>query len=337
MNKVCLFLFICLFFGACETSTTSNNQVTSPPTTNQPEPTKKTIAPITPATGSADTTQPTKSSVAANLPTTHDCKVKSGTAMEDNELFVPAQQVWMTIVADSITKDMDFGDSYRIFDVYNTANCEQIGREILPVNNSPDFPWYIMPETYDAKNQVVCMPGFEFTYCYDVVDKKMIPRAKPAYLLKRQSLDAQSGMPLGMAVYGNYLFGYAQDMGAFCFDLKDKSKLRPLLPAAEYKNKAKNQYAGLFLLPEGNGKFQAVIPVMDIDNAKLEVKPLLKNSVSLNPVIAKNVQDNRFQVLKNLDNQKGIAFDLEKQERIEIPDAIASTGIGKILEYIKKR
>lgn len=340
MNKLLLSLCLCLLLAACETAPTDNGTPTTPPpTASQPSATQRASLPAdttsVKTTDKTGTPQSTANDAPINYPTTHDCQVTSGTAMEDNELFIPSERLWVTIVADKTSKDMDFGDSYRIFDVYNTVDCKRADRIVLPVNNSPDFPWYIMPATYENNNQVICTQGFEFTYCYDVKARKMLPQMAPQYLRKRESVDAQSGMPLGLAVHDHYLFGYAQDMGTFAYDLKNKADLQPILAAAEYRDHSRNQYHSLFLLPQGKGTYQIVIPIMDMDNGILNVQPLLENPVKLNPKIAKNVQDNRYQVLKNMDTEERLAFDLKQDKMVALPSEVAKAATGKVLEYLK--
>jgi len=272
------------------------------------------------------------------LPTSHDCKVR-GKMMEDNDFWIPEEQLWVCIIADDITRDQDFGDSYRVFDIYDTENCRQIKRKILPVNNSPDFPWYIFPNTYEEKNQVVCTSGFEFTFCYDVENREMLPRMKPSFLLSRNAIDAQSGMTQSMAIYDQYLFGCAQDLGIFAYDLRDKKNVKPLLPAAEYHFKKINQYHPLFLIPSKGKTHQAIIPKFDVNEGKFSFSPLWKKSLAVDPIVARNVRNNRFQIFTDLSssNKTKVAFDLEKQTSIHLPEEIATLPVGKILEYLKKK
>jgi len=271
------------------------------------------------------------------LPTSHDCKVR-GKMMEDNDFWIPKEQLWICVVADDITRDQNFGDSYRIFDVYDTENCRQINRKVLPVNNSPDFPWYIFPNTYEEKNQVVCTFGYEFTFCYDVENREMLPHMKPNFLLSRNAVDAQSGMPLSMAIYDQYLFGYAQDLGLFAYDLRDKKNVKTFLPVAEYHFKKINQYHPLFLIPNKEKTYQAIIPKFDLDEGKISFLPLLEKPLMVDPLVAKNVRNNRYQIFTDLSspNNAKVAFDLEKQIAFDLPKEIASLPVGKVLEHLKK-
>ncbi len=286
----------------------------------------------------ADTVPVRKPQKSPVVPTSHNCTVK-GKLMEDNELWIPKEQLWACIVADKITHDQDFGDSYRIFDIYDTQNCRQISRKVLPVNNSPDFPWYIFQNTYEEKNQVICTSGFEFTFCYDVENRVLLPRMKPGFLLPRTALDAQSGMTQSMSVYERYLFGYAQDLGFFAYDLTNKEKIEKFLPIAEYHLKKDNQFYGLFLIPADNQKYQAVIPSINMNDGAITISPLLASPRTIDPVVAKNVRNNRFQIFTDLaspDKMK-IAFDLQKGKLVKLPADIARLPVGKILDYLKKQ
>jgi len=207
--------------------------------------------------------------------------------MDDNDFWLPKEQLWLCIVADTMTHDQDFGDSYRIFDIYNTETCQQMERHILPVNNSPDFPWYIFQNTYEEKNQVVCTSGFEFTFCYDVENRELLSRMKPTFLLSRTSLDAQSGMTLNMAIYDH----------------------------------------------------QAIIPTINMGDGNITITPLLPAPLAINPVIAKRVQNNRFQILTDLasKDKTKIAFDLQKKIRIDLPANMATQPVGKVLDYLKEQ
>jgi len=272
----------------------------------------------------------------ASIPASHDCAVR-GKLMEDNNFWIPKEQLWICVVADDITRDSDFGDSYRIFDIYDTKNCSPVKRKVLPVNNSPDFPWYIFQNTYEEKNQVVCTSGFEFTFCYDVKNREFLPRMKPAYLLSRTALDAQSGMTQSMAVYDQYLFGHAQDLGFFAYDLKNKNQVQNFLPVAEYHLKKENQFQALFLIPAGDKKYQAIIPYFDINNGEIMFSPLLKNPISIDPAVAKNVRNNRFQIFTDLASSREgkIAFDLQQQTAVDLPADISTAPVGKVLSYLR--
>lgn len=282
-----------------------------------------------------DTTSRKDSQPTVAIPTSHDCVVR-GKMMEDNDFWIPKEELWICVVADDITRDQDFGDSYRIFDVYDTKSCRQIKRKVLPVNNSPDFPWYIFQNTYEETNQVVCTSGFEFTFCFDVENRELLPRMKPTFLLPRNALDAQSGMTQSMAIYERYLLGYAQDLGFFAYDLNDKKEVKDFLPVAEYHFKAINQFHSLFLIPMGD-KYQAIIPDFDVNSGEISFLPLLEKPLTVDPTVAKNVRNNRFQIFKDLELPNGskIAFDLQQKIVVNLPSKIATLPVGKVLAYLK--
>ncbi len=300
------------------------------------EPTTDTATVSSPTSKVVDTISNKTNKPAAVIPTSHDCVVR-GKLMEDNNLWIAKEQLWICIVADNITRDQDFGDSYRIFDIYDTEKCSPIKRKVLPVNNSPDFPWYIFQNTYEEKNQVVCTSGFEFTFCYDVENRELLPRMKPSFLLPRTALDAQSGMTQSMAIYERYLLGHAQDLGFFAYDLTNKKEVKNFLPVAEYHFKKINKYNPLYLIPVGDKKYQAIIPKMNLDNGEIIITPLWKKPLAVNPVVAKNVRNNRFQIFTNLEssNKSKVAFDLQKQILIELPNEISIQPVGKILQHLK--
>lgn len=322
---VILLFFSLLTFLACESKPNGISQATAD--TSQPSEAGSTTV----DKKTSDTTK------VMPLPTEHDCTA-AGKPMEGNELFLPQEQLWVCIVADDISRDPDFGDSYRILDIYDTKDCKRITRKVLPVNNSPDFPWYIFEHSYNEKHRVVCTAGFEFTYCFDAENRMLLDQMKPEFLLSRRATDAQSGMPLGMGMHKNYLFGCTQDNGFYAFNLSDKKAVKPFLPVAEYHLKSKNLYHSLFLVPATDNTYQAIIPAIEPNTGVLFYNALFKNPIQINPFVAKNVQNNRFQIFRDESSKENlrIAIDLLNKKQVNLPATIASQPVGAILDYLKR-
>jgi len=150
-----LFAFL-LTTIACEDSGTSSQQA--------PDPTKEA-----------------SNTIAQEIPEKHPCTL-NGILLDGNECYLKKEQQLVCILADSTTVDMDFGESHRILEVYDTKDCSLVSRETLPVNYSPDFPYYINLESFEAQNKVICTQGYEYTFCYDVVNRKMLPRLEAQFL-----------------------------------------------------------------------------------------------------------------------------------------------------------
>lgn len=210
----------------------------------------------------------------------HECSI-AGSVLEDNSFLIKPELTLVGISADSTTEDIDFGESHRIFTAMNTADCKVILKETLPINRSPDFPWYINVNTYDSVNQVMCMQGIEFVYCYNALNKKLLPQMKPKFRTKRVALDAQSGTPAGLEIWDRYLVGYALDMGAYVFDLSNKGKPKAILPTAEFYSENDESYHSLFLLVDRKGGVQALMPTLNEDHDGMIVNPLFEKLVRL--------------------------------------------------------
>ena len=264
----------------------------------------------------------------------NNCK-SSAKTIEDNELFLPKEGIWLTIAADSTTTDVDFGDSYRILEVYNTANCERIFRQTLPINNSPDFPYYIFAESYNTASRVICMPAFGWVYCYDVAAKKLLPELVPKYLSPREGVDAQSGMPLGLASEGMHLFGYARDLGAYAFDLSKKEGPKALLPLAETSQGG----TSLFAIGDGKGNFQLLLAYFDQNQQQLELQKLFDTPRPVIPTVSKRAANNRYVVLKEKQangRQLHVAIDMEDKRMLVLPEDIAQQSVQQILKWIRQ-
>jgi len=324
--KCFLFLFIIIGISSCGDETkTPETPIKSGATTDTVKAPEENNKPTAVA--------PAQSRQA--LPNSHQC-ILAGTVLEDNSYWIKTAQTLVGISADSTTKDMDFGDSHRIFTALNTADCSILFKETLPINRSPDFPWYLNTNTYESVNQVLCMQGISFIYCYDVSSKKMLPQMKPEFYKKRVALDAQSGTPAGLAIWEQYLIGYSLDLGGSVFDLGNKTAPKAILPSAEFYSENDESYHSLFLLANKDGKYQAVMPTLNEDQDGMIANPLFKKVQALNPTINKSVKDNRFIILNSSDGKSKTAIDMEKMSTIEVPTEVLNKNVSVILEWLKK-
>ena len=78
---------------------------------------------------------------------------------------------------------------------------------------------------------------------------------------------------------------------------------------------------------------------MDINNGEITIVPLWKEPLTIDPLVAKNVRNNRFQIFTDLgsSSKSKVAFDLQKQISINLPPEIANQPVGKVLNYLKKK
>ncbi|MFT5763717.1 MAG: hypothetical protein ACI8X3_001143 [Saprospiraceae bacterium] len=261
----------------------------------------------------------------------------------DKNVFVAkdvAQQ--MSIIATAATKDEDLGDSHRILRVVNTTDCSTILEKTLPINRSADFPYYLVPQTYESANQIVAIQGFSSTYYFDVKNKQLIGPVEPQFLTNKAAADAQSGMVKGLTIWGHYLLGRSVDYGNFAFDITDPSKPKPILPVAEYLIPKTEEYNNLFILDTGNGFSQAILPITDIDAGGnfFKLERMFPQPLKVNTTIAKNVQNNRFIIFNDSTDpgkQKKVVIDMFGKKRIDLPESMATKKTGEILEWLKNQ
>ena len=317
------FFVVLLLFVACE-ETPGASQQGNPGSLSDSNPAGLGGEQEKPQSLSPSTQRGTKSSM--------DCVIE-GQRIEDNELWIKDQGLYIGILADSTTFEPDFGHSHRILSVYDTDSCTQIYRKTLPVNFSPDFPYYLNIKMYEAKNGLICAQGFEDTYCFDIKNRKALPALKPKYLSERIGVDAQSGMPQGLELNGNYLFGLAQDYGVFAYDLSDPENPVALLPAAEYTSPDENVYP-LFFVPDGQDTYQAMTMKMNEEETATELVKIFEKPMPINPVLPKQIQNNRFIVL-NAGEQR-LAIDMKEQKALPLPEDIASKPVQDILKWLRK-
>lgn len=326
-----LMFFSCIVMSSGCTEEPKTHSISDSKAENAPV---KTPDKITPEESENQSTDPVIQGRRA-MPEKHECNI-AGTILEDNSFWIKSEQTLVGISADSTTKDIDFGESHRVFTVMNSADCKVILKETLPINRSPDFPWYLNTNTYESINQVMCMQGIEFVYCYDAIQKKMLPQMKPKFLNKRVALDAQSGTPAGLEIWDRYLVGYALDLGASVFDLSNKDKPKVILPVAEVYSENDESYHSLFLLVDRKGEVQALMPTLNEDQDGMIANLLFKETRMLNTVIKDSEKNNRFVILTSKDAKRKTAIDLEKMTSVDLPAELLTKNAKAIMTWLKK-
>jgi len=329
------FLLIIALMTACEEPTTTDKVTKPSPEDYKPntETSAETTTETT-ATGNAATDNTTTS----NIPEQKDCEV-TDVHYDKNVVLIKELAQQICIVSNASTKDKDLGDSHRILKVVNTVDCSTILEKTLPINRSADFPYYLIPDTYEAQNQILAIQGFSSTYYCDIKNQKLIGPIVPQFLQDREAVDAQSGMVKGLTVWGHYLLGRSVDFGNFAFDITDVNNPKPVLPVAEYKIPKTEEYNNLFLLDAGNGRYQALIPTTDIDAGGnlFDLDKMFLQPRKVNSTVAKNVRNNRFIILNDStdpNQSKKVALDMFSKKRVDLPATIASQKTGEILQWL---
>ena len=288
-------------------------------------------------TNTPTVTQPSTPKVVRSLATKKkgltkkpNCLIK-GKVLQDNSLWLSTQSVLVNIKADSSTFDKKFGESHRILSIYDANNCQPTLQLTLPINKSPDFPYYLADINYNHSSDLVAIKGVNTIYCLDVVTKKILPPLVPQFKTSRTAVDAQSGYILRLEHWEHFLIGYAQDQGAFVFDIKDGIAPVPVLPYAEFKN-GETQYNSLFLLPSSDNSMQAIIPYYDWEEERFLINPLFKTPTQIQKNVIKSALNNRYLVLKGV--EKTIGVDLKKRIKVALPSSIQTQEMKKIVEWM---
>lgn len=300
------FLFFCI--SSCEESS-NNNTSTNPP----------------------EVIIPPSSQPIPNVAEKKDCEIE-GEILDGNRKLVDEKNTLVCIVADE-------KGSHRKLEVYSTSTCELIKSEILPINISPDFPYLIADIIYNKNSHLVAIKGYGAVYCYDVENQKLMDPLIPDFLNERIAVDASSGSIKHLEVWENYLIGYAEDLGAFVFDLSNTENPKNLLPAAEYdlSEGEGEDFASLFFLKSQNGNtYQTISPSYDYDNFTLQINPLFKTPKEVNTFIPKKDRDNRFIIL-SLKDESVFVVDMETQKNVDLPDQVKNKTTKEILNWLKTK
>lgn len=272
----------------------------------------------------------TPSSFDRAMPT---CDIQ-GSVLEGNKFWARDAQVLVVIKADSSTYSEDLqAEGHRILEVYNTENCQRIDRHVLPVDQSPDFAYFIAEITYNTVTKIVAIRGATTIYCYDVANKKLLPKLTPKFRSERYAVDAQSGHIQRLEVWEDYLLGYAQDYGTFAFSLKNRQNPEAILPFAEYAM-SEVEFAPLFMLSVQGGE-QVIMPEYSRETGEFAINPAFDQPVDLNTNIQKSATNNRYLVLRQQNNNQAVAFDLQQHQRVDLPADVATKGTQDVLSWMR--
>lgn len=288
-----------------------------------------------------DTTGMTEGPNAANersmdLPIDHNCTI-STEVMDGNQVWVREANTLVVITADSTTLSEEFGPSHRVLEIYDTETCDRIKREVLPVNVSPDFPYFLAEINYNNESDLVGIRGARSIYIYDVGTQQLLPPLEPQFLTKRLSEDAQSGNILRLEVWENYLIGFAEDEGTFAFDLDNASAPKAVLPIAEFKT-SETEFVPLFAFPSDDGKTQLALPDYNRENDQFSINALYPTPQAINTTVASNVRNNRFIVLRTNDGSRSaLAIDMQDRELLDLPTDIAGQSTQAVLQWARQQ
>lgn len=261
------------------------------------------------------------------------CEIK-GEVLEKNQLWLKDQGKLICITADSSTYDKTLGMSHRTLKLYNTKTCELELKLTLPVNISPDFPYFLADINYNNTSKIVAIKAAKTVYCFDLMTKKMLPLLTPAFKVERADVDASSGTIIRLELWENFLVGFAQDKGTFVFDLGYSNIAKPILPFAEFPLGA-NNFNSLFLLPTDSNKYQAILPSFDWEEEIFSINPLFNSPIALNKDIQKSALDNPFIVLREKLTNHAVLINMKKLKRSSLPEPLVNKSTKEILEWAK--
>ncbi len=262
------------------------------------------------------------------------CSLK-GKILDHNTVWLSQQERLVCISADSSTYDPKVGDSHRKLTIYNSTNCKQIFDWTLPINTSPDFPYYLADLTYNKNSHLVAIKGHQSIHCLDIETNKILPPVRPSFKTKRVAQDAQSGALIRLELWEDYLVGYAQDMGSFVFKINKDSSLKPVLPYAEFQV-FETYFNSLFLIHSKGNKTQVILPQYDWDTEQFSIRPIFPEPVELEQNLVKSALNNRFIVLRTKQKDQVVAIDLKTAKEVALSKELQQKKTQEIVAWMKK-
>ncbi|NJK82740.1 MAG: hypothetical protein HC912_01935 [Saprospiraceae bacterium] len=275
---------------------------------------------------------------AEDMPTNsiqHNC-ILEGTVLEGNQKFFATKNRLVAVIANQSTFDESLGESHRLLVVQNTENCESILEQTLPVNFSPDYPYYLT-KIDSVKGELVGIIGVDKFYVYDIANNVLSAPLKPTFKGERYMEDAQSGAIVSLEPWGRYVIGYAQDQGMFAYNMTIARSPKQINPVAEFEQ-PNESYSTLFLLSMEAQNDQALVPQYDANNKKMELNPLIETAQGITQQTTKRAGNRRYVILRLNDKTKTpVAVDMQTGKRIELPEDLTNSNDTAIEAWLAKR
>ncbi|NBC08188.1 MAG: hypothetical protein GVY26_13425 [Bacteroidetes bacterium] len=288
-------------------------------------------------TAAADTLSPTTDSNALQAqmpPPQQTCSVK-GEVLDRNRYFSAGKKRYVVIKSDSSTRHPELGHSHRILEVYAMPSCSLVQRQTLPVNISPDFPYYIAAINYNSVSRLLAVHGAERIYLYDMKTDALRGPFEPQFASERYGVDAQSGHIKQLEVWEDYLIGYAQDYGAFAFKLKDDGEATPVMPLAEHESETQ-VFHQVFALSSAGGGQQLILPSYERRSNTFKINPVFEAPAPLNAEDMRTAQDQRFVLLQDeRPRRDAIVLDLLEHKRRTLPADISRADNDDIVDWME--
>lgn len=173
-------------------------------------------------------------------------------------------------------------DASNSLEIFSTEDCSIISKFDLPLNEAPDFPYYLAQIMYNNESKVLGIRGYDKICLYDAMNDTLSAPLTPAWAEARNTYDADSGRILRLEVWEDFLVGYAAGKGTFIFNIQNPSTAEAVLPVAEYKT-TNDDYSSLFLLESKGEKttYQAVLPYYDYTSGTFEINSLFREPLNI--------------------------------------------------------
>lgn len=266
---------------------------------------------------------------AALTPADPPCSVEG--EMQEGNWYISQGSLLLAVTGDSISS----GTGHRVLSVYDATDCQLLERHVFPVNHSSDYGYRIAEIMYNNSSRLVGIKGFDVLYTFDLDQRRLTGPLEPQYKKERIATDAQSGMIQRLEVWENFLMGYAEDFGAFAFDLRDPANPVAVLPVAELKL-SESDYSALFLLPSGE-RFQALIPRYDPVEKDFDINPLFEEPRPVQPATENGGPVSRFVILRLVPNpKKAVVIDLQERKIVPLPPNLEEATNSAILEWLQR-
>lgn len=285
-----------------------------------------------------ETTDPTDTSETDTLPelAAPDCTIE-GEVLDGNRVWMQSSDVLAVIKADASTAAEGYDPSHRVLQLVDGRSCETKFQTELPENVSPDYPYYIAEVQYNTLSNIIGIQGFYKVLICDMEQDYKVSELEPEYFVEREYDDPQSGMVQRIEVWEDYLLGYAQDCGAFAFDLSDSGDPQAVIPFAEWQDSEIGRYHSLFLLPTEGG-VQGILPYYDAEEDAFMLYPLFDKPMEVSQNVQRSARNNQFLVLRQTNEARTpVAINLGTRELMDLPADIASQGTQEILAWMREQ
>ncbi len=221
--------------------------------------------------------------------------------------------------------------AHRFVDLYDRQTCRRIAHELLPVDGSDDYPYYLANLQYIRFTRVAGIRGDRTVIGFDIDKRAALPPVTPDFGKLGRATGPDFGRIVHLEALEQFLIGYAQEAGSFIYRIEN-GKLDQLQPLATGPALGEEAPLRLFILDHRqDGTSYLCVPTYDMNEGSFRPDMLFPSAVNLRPGAAKQLGKNFAKV--QLSDGTLYLIDLRNGRLLDTPAGMQSADDKSLLDY----